>query len=222
MIYAKNREITLKYDDKSDAESLISRSLDHLQTPELTMKKTILTFGLISGAISSLMMLGILPFVDRIGFDKGEIIGYTTIVLSFLFVFFGVRSYRENVGKGRISFFRGLSVALLITLVSCICYVVTWEIIYFKFMPDFGDKFAAHAVEKVRASGASQQVIDAKLQEMKQFKAMYDKPLFNIALTFLEPLPIGLIISLLSAAILRKRRPEDPDKAVADSGLVMG
>jgi hypothetical protein len=60
------------------------------------MKKTVLTFGLISGAISSLMMVGTVPFADRIGFDKSAVVGYPTMVLSFLLVFFGVRSYREQ------------------------------------------------------------------------------------------------------------------------------
>src|SRR5688500_15141520 len=110
------------------------------------MKKTVLTFGLISGAISSLMMLAFLPFIDRIGFDKGMVIGYTTIVLSFLLVFFGIRSYRDNVCGGSITFGRALAVGILITLISCLCYVGTWEIIYFKLMPDFAEKFTKYAV----------------------------------------------------------------------------
>jgi len=186
------------------------------------MKKTVLTFGLISGAISSSMMLAVMPLVDRIGTDKGEIIGYTTIVVSFLLVFFGIRSYRENVGGGRITFLRGLTLGLLITLISCACYVITWEIIYYKLMPGFADKFATYMVEQVRASGASQQVIDAKLQEMKAFKVMYDKPLFNIAITFMEPFPIGLIITVISAAILRKKRAGDAGKVIADDEMLHG
>ena len=170
------------------------------------MKKTVLTFGLISGAIMSLMMLGTLPFIDKIGFDKGEIVGYTGIVLSFLLVFFGIRSYRENVGGGRITFGRAFMVGILITLISCVCYVVTWEIIYFKLMPGFVDKYAGYMVERLRASGTSQQVIEAKIQEMKAFKVMYDKPFINAAISFLEPFPLGLVITLISAAILRKKR----------------
>jgi uncharacterized protein DUF4199 len=180
------------------------------------MKKTVLTFGLISGAIISLLMLATLPFIDRIGFEKGEIIGYTTMVLSFLLVFFGVRSYRENVGGGRITFGRAFAVGILITLISCACYVVTWEILYFKLMPGFAEKYTNYIVEQLRTSGASQQMIDAKLQEMKSFKAMYDNPLINAALTFLEPLPIGLIVTLISAAILRKKaRPGSRDEKVS-------
>jgi len=180
------------------------------------MKKTVLTFGLISGAVISLMMLATLPFIDRIGFEKGEIVGYSTMVLSFLLVFFGVRSYRENVGGGRITFGRALSVGILITLISCCCYVVTWEIIYFKLMPGFFEKYTNYMVEQLRTSGATQQMIDAKVQEMKSFKAMYDNPLINAAITFLEPLPVGLIVTLISAVVLRKKaRPGSRDEKVS-------
>src|SRR5216684_9088570 len=110
------------------------------------MKKTMLTFGLISGAISSLLMVATLPFAHRIGFNKALVVGYTTIVLAFLLVFFGIRSYRDNVGNGQISFGRAFAVGISITLISCICYVVTWEIIYFNFMPDFLDTYVAHMV----------------------------------------------------------------------------
>ncbi|MCU1268216.1 MAG: hypothetical protein JWM21_4534 [Acidobacteria bacterium] len=173
------------------------------------MKKTVLTFGLISGAILALMMFSTLPFMDKIGFDKGEIIGYTGMVLSFLMVFFGIRSYRENVNGGQITFGRAFAVGILITLVSCVCYVVAWEIIYFKFMPDFAEKYAQHIVDKARASGASPQAIELQIQQMKSFKAMYDNPLINAALSFLEPLPIGFLITLISAAILKKKKKSD-------------
>jgi hypothetical protein len=170
------------------------------------MKRTVLTFGLIAGAIMAAMMFATLPFMDKIGFDKGEIIGYTTMILAFMLVFFGIRSYRENVGDGQITFGRAFAVGLLITLISCVCYVVAWEILYFKFMPDFGAKYASHMIEKVKASGASQEVVNAQLQRMKNFKALYDNPFINVAITFTEPLPVGLIITLVSAVILRKKK----------------
>jgi uncharacterized protein DUF4199 len=169
------------------------------------MKKTVLTFGLIAGAIMAAMMFATLPFMHKIGFDKGEIVGYTTMILAFMLVFFGIRSYRQNVSGGQITFGRAFAVGILITLVACVCYVVAWEIIYFNFMPDFADKYASYIVEKARTSGATQQVIDAKLEQMKSFKAMYDNPFINAAITFVEPFPIGLIVTLISAAFLRKK-----------------
>jgi len=173
------------------------------------MKKTVLTFGLISGVVSSLLMLLTVPFIDRIGFDRGVFVGYTAIVLSFLLVFFGIRSYRENVGGGEITFGRAFTVGIFITLISCVFYVLTWEIVYFKIMPDFGQKFATYAIEQMKASGASQQAIDAKAAEMAAFVKSYNNPLVNMAYTFIEPFPVGLIVTLISALILRKKRRED-------------
>jgi Protein of unknown function (DUF4199) len=159
------------------------------------MKKTVLAFGLISGAISAAMMLVAIPFVDKVGWEKGEILGYTTIVLSALMVFFGVRSYRENVGGGRLTFGRGFAVGILITLISSACYVGTSEIVYYKFMPGFAEKYAAHMVE---ASGASQQKLDetrAVQADVRQSSGQCGPDVF----------PIGLAFTLLSAGILRKQ-----------------
>jgi hypothetical protein len=175
------------------------------------MKKTILTFGLISGAISSLMMIAIVPFRDRIGIDKGEFLGYTSIVLSFLMVFFGIRSYRDKAGAGHITFSKAFAVGISITLISCACYVVTWEIIYYNFLPDFWDKYGAHLVEKLKASGASGEAIEARLQEVAKYKEMYKNPLLNAALTFIEIFPIGLVITLISAVVLRKKPQSRPE-----------
>jgi hypothetical protein len=101
------------------------------------MKKTVLTFGLISGAILSVTMLVTLPFQDAIGFDRGAIIGYTSMVVAFLLIYFGVRSYRDNVTGGSVSFGRAFAVGALIATVASVCYVATWEVIYFKLAPDF-------------------------------------------------------------------------------------
>jgi len=174
------------------------------------MKKTILVFGLISGAISALMLSATVPFADRIGFDKGEYLGYTVIVLSLLLVFFGIRSYRDNVGDGQITFTKAFTVGISITLISCICYVVTWEILYFHFLPGFMDKYSAYMVQKLSASGASPAVIQAQVQQLKKYKEMYDNPFLNAALTFIEPFPIGFVVTLISAAILRKKPQSQP------------
>ena len=169
------------------------------------MKKTVVVFGLISGAISATLMLASIPFEDKIGYDRALIVGYTTIVLSFLLVFFGIRSYRENIGGGEITFGRGFGVGILITLISCLLYVAAWEVAYYFFMPDFFDKYGAHLVEKAQAEGASQSKIDAQKAQMEAYKKMYANPLINGAMTFIEPFPVGLGITLLSAAVLRKR-----------------
>ena len=180
------------------------------------MKRIVLTYGLISGAIIAALMVATIPFLDRIGFDYGMVIGYTSMVVAFLLVFFGIRSYRETIGKGEISFGRAFKVGILITLISCICYVVAWEILYFNFLPDFAEKYSSYIIEKDRASGASAEQLAKRAEEMKNMKSLYDNPFFNAAITFLEPFPIGLIMTLISAGILRKRRevPEPDTGAV--------
>ena len=173
------------------------------------MRKIVLTFGLISGAILSAMMLLTLPFQDKIGFENGAVIGYTTMVLAFLMVFFGVKSYRDNVAGGKVTFGRAFKVGLLITAVSSVCYVATWEVIYYQLAPDFGEKFAAHAIEKAKKSGATDAQIAEQTKQMNEFKEAYKNPLVNIAYTMLEPLPVGILITLVTAGVLsRKRRPD--------------
>jgi hypothetical protein len=169
------------------------------------MKRTVFTFGLIAGAIMAAMMLITMVFMKEIGFDKGEIIGYTTMVLAFLMTFFGIKSYRDNVAGGAISFGRALTLGLMITGVATLCYVATWEVIYYKFAPDFGDRYAAYSVEKAKQSGATQAQVDAKMKQMADFKEMYKNPFVNAALTFLEPLPVGLLVAVISAALLRRK-----------------
>ena len=174
------------------------------------MKKTGLTFGLISGVMLSIMMLLTIPFVDRIGFDKGQVIGYTTMVLAFMMVFFGIRSYRDNVAGGYITFGRAFKVGGLIMLIGCAFYVVTWEFIYFKMMPDFADKYVAYLIDQAKAAGKSEAEIEALRQQVIAFKPMLDNPLINAAITLIEPLPVGLVITLISAAVLRRKRTSDP------------
>ena len=169
------------------------------------MKKIVLTFGIISGVIASVLMVATIPFMDRIGFDYGLMIGYSTMVVAFLLVFFGIRSYRENVGGGQISFGRAFSVGILIVLVSSILYVITWEILYFNFLPDFVDKYSNYLIEKSRASGASAEEIAAQTKQMNDMKVVYNNPLYNAAFTLLEPLPVGLVMTLISAALLRRK-----------------
>ena len=183
------------------------------------MKRTVWTFGLISGAILSAMMAATLPFQDAIGYDRGAVIGYTTMVLASLLIFFGIRSYRDQVG-GTVSFGRALAVGALITAISSMCYVATWEVIYYKFTPGFVEKMQAHTIEKAKAEGQSQAAIDKQVADMKKFAELYKNPFINSAVTFLEPLPVGLIMTLVSAGILSRKRRENGSMVLAGNDAV--
>jgi Protein of unknown function (DUF4199) len=170
------------------------------------MKKIVLTYGLIAGAVLAAMMWLTLPFMDRIGFDKGMVVGYTTMVLAFLMVYFGVRSYRDQVAGGGIGFWRAFGVGLAIVGVATVCYVLSWQLLYHLVIPDFPDRYAAYAIEKARSSGASAAQIEATAREMAAFKTLYADPLVRIGFSVLEPLPVGLLASGVSAALLSRRR----------------
>src|SRR5688572_14513868 len=138
-------------------------------------------------------MVATIPFMDRIGFDYGLMIGYSTMVVAFLLVFFGIRSYRENVGGGQISFGRAFSVGILIVLIASVMYVITWLILYYNFIPDFAEKYTAHLLEKSRAAGASPEQLAAEAQQMESMKWMLNNPFINAAVAFIEPLPVGIV-----------------------------
>ena len=171
------------------------------------MTKTVLTFGLLSGAVAAAMMFLTLPFAERIGFDRSIIVGYTTIVTSMLFVYFGVRSYRDNVLGGQMTFGRAFQAGLLIAVISSVCYVVAWLVLFYGFMPDFADKYAAYTVESVRAAGGTPAEIEAAIKEAEQAKRMLANPLINAAVAFTEPFPVGLLVTLISAAVLKRTSP---------------
>jgi hypothetical protein len=180
------------------------------------MKKTVLTFGIISGLIVSLMFVVTIPFKDSIGFEKGMIIGYASMLAASLLIYFGVRSYRDNVANGRISFGRAFGVGMLIVAVSGVLYVATWEIVYPLYMPDFYEKYAEHQVEAARARGATPEQLEALQAKTTTDVAMYKQPVMNALVTFLEPLPVGLVVALISAwALSRRRKQEMPVTAVA-------
>ena len=168
------------------------------------MKKIVLTYGLISGAIAAVLLLAHVPFMHALEGTKGLIVGYAGIFLASLLIFFGVRSYRENVGNGKISFGRGLAVGILIAVLSAAGYVAAWEAVYYS-NPGFTDKIFDKQVEDLKAAGAPQAKIDETAQQIEAFKKMYANPLVNIAFTFIEPLPVGILMTLLSAAILRRK-----------------
>jgi hypothetical protein len=174
------------------------------------MKKIVFTFGLLAGAIMSAIFLITIPFHEKIGLEMGMVIGYTSMVLSLLLVYFGVRTYRDNVLQGTIGFGRALGVGALIALVATLCYVATWEVVFFN--TDIGTKYIEgyqhHVLEQERAKGATETAIAAKRAELEAFALEYQNPLVNAAYTFMEPLPVALILALVTAGVVsRKKKP---------------
>ena len=178
------------------------------------MKKTVLTFGLIAGVMISVLMDGSLLIANKIGSGHNSmVLGYTMMVASFLLIYFGIRSYRDNNLAGQISFGRAFACGILIALITCVFYVATWEVIYFQFMPHFMDSYWAAMIQKVQSSGLDPATTAARVAAIQHSQQLYQNPIVNMAYTFMEPLPVGLIITLISAAVLRRKAPAQPAAA---------
>src|SRR5271154_4559764 len=169
------------------------------------MKKTVLTFGLIAGVMISVLMDSSLLLAKTIGEGHSMLLGYTIMVASFLLIYFGIRSYRDNTLGGQISFGRAFACGILIALITTVFYVGVWEIIYFNFMPHFMDSYFAAQIHRVQSSGLDPATTAARVAAIQHSQQLYQNPFVNMAYTFIEPFPVGLIITLISAAVLRKK-----------------
>jgi hypothetical protein len=183
------------------------------------MKKIVLTFGLISGLILSVLMGSSMLFANKFGSGHSMTamaLGYTMMVASFLLVYFGIRSYRDNVLGGQISFGRAFSCGILIALITCICYVIMWEILYFNFMPHAMDSYFAAQIHKVQSAGLDPATTARQVAAIQRSQQLYQNPFVNMAYTFMEPLPVGILMTLLSAAILRRKSAVEATAAAPD------
>ncbi len=173
------------------------------------MTRTVVTYGLLAGILNTVLMLGAMPLYTKEGqmnFQLGELLGYASMIVALSMIFFGIRHYRDRQSGGRISFGKAFQTGLLITLVASAVYVIGW-MGYSSFGPgqDFMDQYYQYSVEQLRSSDRPPEVIEREIAEMETFREMYRNPLVQIGITFLEIFPVGLIISLISAAILRKK-----------------
>lgn len=173
------------------------------------MRKVIITFGLLAGGIISVLMVISLVLWEKgiFDFNNAEVFGYATMVLALSMVFFGIKSYRDNYQNGAIKFSKGLQIGLLITLIASVMYAGTWEA-YCQTSPNIQahlDKYTEHYINKMKEKGASTAEIDQKVKEMADMKELYKNPVFRFGFTLMEILPVGIILTLLSAAVLRKK-----------------
>ena len=172
------------------------------------MKKNVWKYGLLSGLVLALTMAVTVPFEHHIKASYGMVVGYTTMVLSFLIVFVGVKRYRDTECGGSITFGRAFAAGALMMLISCVCYVAMWEALAATVEKNFAHDYAAGMVKQAQDSGLQGAAMEAKIAEAHKFEVMYSNPLYRMSMTLLEPLPVGLVMALVTAGILH-RKPED-------------
>lgn len=165
------------------------------------MKKTVLIFGIIIGTILCANMIVMVNLMySNPDFKGNEIVGYAAMVVLFSLIFFGVRNYRKKYLNGFISFGKAFKTGALIALIGSTMYVVVWIFYYYLFVPDFMDVYTTHVLENCAPGD-----VQAKTAEMATFKELYKNPLFVVLITYSEVLPIGLIVTLISAFILKRK-----------------
>lgn len=171
------------------------------------MKKVVLTYGLIAGAIFVTFMFGAWPLWKNgtISFENGELVGYTSMVIALSMVFFGIKSYRDNYLHGSITFGNALKVGGLITLVASLGYAVGWEFYFNLLAPDFMEKYAGFSIEKARSGGMAEVDLQKLIASMDSMKVWYKNPVLRFGMTLMEVLPVGIVIALVSAGILRRK-----------------
>lgn len=166
------------------------------------MKKIVLIFGLIIGTIlCANMILMVSMMYTNPDFKGNDIVGYAAMVVLFSLIFFGVRNYRNKHLGGFIPFGKAFKTGALIALVGATMYVVVWLFYYYLFVPDFIDVYTSHVLNQCTDSD-----LPAKAEEMANFKEMYKNPVFVVLITYSEVLPIGLVVALVSALILKKKQ----------------
>ncbi len=171
------------------------------------MKKIALIYGFSSG----LVMVGLFSLFFALGdnspenYTFGEIVGYTTMILCLLAVFLGIRTYRDKHRNGIISFWQACKLGLYITFIASFCFGIYSYVLYEYITPDFLHEYYTYYEQQIRESGQPQEVIDEQLAELQAWGDLTYNTFFNGFIMFVTVFLIGTVISLVSAAVLKRR-----------------
>jgi len=165
------------------------------------MKNTILKYGLITGVLLCINMIIMINIMyNDPNYEGNDILGYTVLIVIFSLIYFGIRNYRNNQLNGYISFGKAFKIGALIALVAATLYVIVGLLYYYVFVPDFLDVY----IDRV-LNNTPEAELEAKTAQMENFKKLYKNPLFATFMTYMEVLPLGLIIALISSLILKRK-----------------
>lgn len=177
------------------------------------MKRNILVFGSISGVLVGALM-GLSLWANKSHDEtEGMALGYAAMIIALSLIYVGVRNFRDKYNDGTISFGKALRLALGITLIASTIYVLVWLVEFYVFISDFMEKYAAAHVRQAKSSGLSPADLQKRLAEIDSMRVAYRNPIVVILYTYLEIVPVGLIISLLTALLLKRKAPHTPGRA---------
>jgi amino acid transporter len=177
------------------------------------MKKNVLVFGTIAGVlVSTFMFFSMLTMRNNPNFEGSMLVGYASMLVAFSLIFVAIKNYRDKYNNGLVTFGKAFQIGLYIALIASTCYVITWAFEYHFMMPDFMEAYSQHLVEQLIKDGATDQEITKQTTMIAENAEMYKNPLFFALFTYMEILPVGLVVSLISALIL-KRKEHKPNIA---------
>jgi hypothetical protein len=170
------------------------------------MLKKILVYGIVAGLVAGLPLSALVILAHGSPPAHGMLIGYTIMLVALSTIFVAVKRQRDEVQGGVIRFWPAFGLGVGISAVAGILYVIAWETSVALAHLDFASSYAASIIAEKRAAGASAAELAKTVAEMQQFKIQYANPLFRWPMTFIEIFPVGVLVSLIAAALLRNPR----------------
>ena len=172
------------------------------------MKPTAFRFGIYAG-FTILVLAAINLFVlmpPNISWEMAEVVGYLTMILSMIFVFMGIRHYRDHVNNGFLTFGQGMKLGALIVLVPALVFGL-FDILYTQVLnPSWGDEYFGYQIEKIKAS-APADLVGQKIAKLQKDREMWDNPLIQFLLMAVTVYIVGIIVTIISTLALRRTRP---------------
>jgi hypothetical protein len=171
------------------------------------MLRKIVSYGAVAGLAVGVPLFGLTVGLNgHPPLRYGVLIGYLTMLLALSTVFMAIKRHRDDALGGVIRFWPALALGLAISLVASVFYVMAWEAALAVTGMDFGGDYASALIAQEKAKGVSPQALARFTAEMEQFKRQYANPLFRLPMTLAEIFPVGVVVSLVSAALLRNNR----------------
>ena len=171
------------------------------------MWRTIMKYGLVAGLVAGGVLSAVsIMLAGEQMLEYGMVVGYLTMLVALSAVFVGIKRHRDAELGGVIRFWPAFGLGLGISFVASVIYMLSWEAASAMVNLDFADSYAKFLIEQERAQGASAEALAQLTAEMEAFKVQYANPLFRMPMTFVEIFPVGVLVSLISAALLRSSR----------------
>jgi hypothetical protein len=167
------------------------------------MFRKILSYGAVAGLIVGIPLSAMVVAMHGHDTHYGLVIGYATMLIALSTVFVAVKRHRDVDLGGVIGFWPALGLGLGISFVASVFYVLAWETTVALTHLDFANGYAKIMIEQKKASGVTGAALAKFTAEMEQFKVQYANPFYRLPMTFIEIFPVGVLVSLASAGLLR-------------------